>query len=64
MRAYKVSKESNLLLEEKIKLITDTYDVEDLLYVLREFEDNPRNYEKEVVTSVINKLFENGITCI
>lgn len=63
MRAYKVSKESVLTMEEKLEAL-DTYDVSDLLYVLREYENSPSKYDKEIVTKVINKLFENGITCI
>ena len=63
MRAFKVSKDSKLTIEEKLQALED-YDVSDLLYVLREFEDNPRNYEKEIMIAVINKLFENGITCL
>ena len=63
MRAYKVSKDSKLTMEEKLQALEE-YDVGDLLYVLREFENHPRNYEKEIMTAVINKLFEKGITCI
>ena len=63
MRAYKVSKDSNLTIEEKLQALEE-YDVSDLLYVLREFEDNPRSYEKEIMIAVINKLFEKGITSI
>ena len=63
MRAYKVSKDSKLTIEEKLQALEE-YDVSDLLYVLREFEDNPRSYEKEIMIAVINKLFEKGITSI
>ena len=64
MKAYKVSKKSTELnLEEKIKLLEE-YDTEDLLYVLREIEEYPREYDKEVVIAVHNNLFANGITCI
>lgn len=63
MRAFKVSKESNLSLEEKVNLV-GTYDVDDLRYILRDFETNPKHYDKAVIIEVINKLFENGITSI
>ena len=63
MRAFKVSKDSKLTIEEKLQALEE-YDVSDLLYVLREFEDNPRSYEKEIMIAVINRLFENGITCL
>lgn len=63
MRAFKVSKQSILTLEEKIIAI-NTYDVNDLHYILREFENNPRDYEKEVIVAVINKLFELGVTSL
>ena len=63
MRSFKVSKQSNLPTEEKIKLI-DTYDVDDLHNVLREFEENPKEYDKAIIIEVINKLFEKGITSI
>lgn len=64
MRAFRVSKQAeSISLEEKIKLV-EGYDIDDLFYVLREFEYNPKNYDKEVITMVINKLFESGITCL
>lgn len=63
MRLFKVSKECNLPLEEKVRLV-GTYDLDDLHCILRDFESNPRNYEKQVITEVINKLFEKGITSI
>ena len=37
MKAYNVSEKSNKTIEEKIEL-RKTYDIEDLLYVLREAE--------------------------
>ena len=64
LKAYKVSKKSNeLSLEEKVKLLEE-YDTEDLLYVLREIEEYPREYDKEVVIALQNNLFAKGITCI
>ena len=64
MKAYKVSnKTTELTLEEKIELL-ESYDLESLLYVLREIEEYPREYDKEVVIAVHNNLFAKGITCI
>ena len=63
MRAYKLSKNSETTHEEKLKALED-YDTEDLLYVLREFESYPSEYDKEIIIEVHNKLFEKGITCI
>jgi hypothetical protein len=58
-----VSKQSNLSLEEKVNLV-GTYDLEDLHYILKDFEAYPKHYDKAVIIEVINKLFENGITSI
>ena len=63
LRAFKVSKDSKLSLQEKIEAI-DTYDKSDLLYVLKEFEINSKDYEKDVMIAVINKLFDLGVTSI
>ena len=64
MRAFKVSKDfPGLSIEEKIKCL-DTYDVEDLKYVLKMAETFPGSYDKEVVIAVQNKLFEKGITSL
>lgn len=64
MKAYKVSKKTTeLSLEDKIKLL-ESYDLDSLLYVLREIEEYPREYDKEVVIAVHNNLFAKGITCI
>ncbi len=64
MKAYKVSnKTTELTLEEKIELL-ESYDLESLLYVLREIEEYPREYDKEVVIAVHNNLFAKGVTCI
>ena len=41
MRAYRASKECTDQIDEKIAMIR-SYDVEDLLYVLRDIEVNPR----------------------
>ena len=64
MKAYHVSKKAtNTTLEEKIKLL-ETCDVEELLYIKRETEDYPHDYDKEIVIAVINNLFAKGITCL
>lgn len=64
MKAYKVSNKTNeLSLEEKINLL-ESYDLEDLLYVKREIEDYPREYDKEVIIAVHSNLFSKGITCV
>lgn len=64
MKAYKVSNKTNeLSLEEKIQLL-ESYDLESLLYVLREIEEYPKEYDREVVIAVHNNLFAKGITCI
>lgn len=47
MRAYNVSKKCNDQADEKTKRI-EGYDMADLLYVLREIEKNPRDYEEFV----------------
>jgi hypothetical protein len=64
LKAYKVSNKTNeLSLEEKIQLL-ESYDLESLLYVLREIEEYPKEYDREVVIAVHNNLFAKGITCI
>ena len=63
MKAYQVSKKSEGTVEEKIKLL-ESYDTEDLLYVLREIESYPSEYDKAIKISVQSNLFAKGITCI
>ena len=63
MKAYQVSKKASTTLEEKIKLL-ESYDMESLLYVLREIEEYPREYDKEIAIAVHNNLFAKGVTCI
>lgn len=60
VRAHKVSKESELTMEEKIKTVKE-YGVADLLYVIREFEEDPDKYEPEVIKQVSMKLMDKGI---
>lgn len=52
MRAYRVSKECNSPTDEKIKLIKE-YDVDDLLYVLRDIERNPKRYDECVIKKML-----------
>lgn len=63
MRAYRVSKECDTSVEEKVALI-EGYDVEDLLYVLRDIERRPRKYDEIIIKSVGNRLYDMGIMCI
>lgn len=63
MIAFSILKESSLSLDEKIKLL-DKYDVQDLRDTLKDFDNNPHHYEKEVIIAVINKLFDLGVTSI
>ena len=52
VRAYKVSKESELTMEEKLEAVRG-YGVADLLYVIREFEEDPGKYEPEVIKLIV-----------
>ena len=63
MKAYQMSKQSKLSIEEKKNLLQE-YDISDLLYALREVESNPGDFDKEIIIEIHNKLFEKGITCI
>lgn len=63
MKAYKVSKKAEGNVEEKVKLL-ESYDVDSLFRVLRDIEEYPREYDKEVIIAVHNNLFAKGITCI
>lgn len=59
MKAYMVSKDSDLTIEEKEKRIED-YSAGDLLYVVREYENVPRRFEEEVIKAVGTKLYHKG----
>lgn len=63
MRAYRVSKECNDSLDKKIALI-NSYEVGDLLYVLRDIEENHKKYDEPVIKGIIERLYDMGITCI
>ena len=58
-----MSKESNQAVVDQLKLLNG-YTVSDLLYVMREFENNPRNFEPEIIKKVTDMLYEKGIKCI
>lgn len=60
VRAYNVSKESGMTMEEKLDAVKG-YGVADLLYVIREFEENPGKYEPEVIRQVGLQLMDKGI---
>lgn len=40
------------------------YDTGDLLTVLRNIEEAPRDYEEEIIKTVYTCLFDKGIMCI
>lgn len=63
MRAYRVSKECNDSIDEKFSMIK-SYDVGDLLYVLRDIEENPGKYDESVIKGVVGRLYDMGIMCI
>ena len=63
MRAYRVSKECDNSLEDKVALIK-SYDVGDLLYVLRDIEGNPAKYDEIIIKGVVGRLYDMGIMCI
>ena len=63
MKAYKVSKESVLTIEEKLEAVRG-YGIADLLYVIREFEESPDKYEPEVIKQIGAQLMDKGIMLI
>ncbi len=60
VRAYRVSKESEISLAEKIEAVK-SYGVADLLYVIREFENGPEKYEPDVIKQIGLQLMDKGI---
>lgn len=58
--AYRVSKESELTVEEKMEAVKG-YGTADLLHVIREFEENPGKYEPEVARQIGLQLMDKGI---
>jgi hypothetical protein len=64
MKAFRVSKENDSLsLEEKTELVK-TYSTSDLLYLLREIECEPRQYNDEIVKICLSQLYKKNIICI
>ena len=57
MRTYRVSKECDDSIEEKVALIK-SYDVGDLLYVLRDIEVNPQKYDEIIIKGVVARLYD------
>lgn len=49
--------------EEKVKLL-ETYSTGDLLTLLRNIEESPREYEEEIIKGVLSALYDKGIICI
>lgn len=60
MKAYQVSKQAEGTLKEKLEAVKG-YEAEDLLYVIREFESEPQNFEPEIIEAVSTRLYEKGI---
>lgn len=54
---------SDLSNQEKIKLLKG-YCVGDMLTILRNIEEAPREFEEEVIKGVYECLFDKGIMCI
>lgn len=63
MRAYNVSKQCDKTLEEKIRIIKG-YEASDLLYVLRQFEKHPMNFDEIIIEGVVGRLYDMGIMCM
>ena len=49
--------------EEKINKLKQ-YPVEDMLTLLRNIEESPREYDNEIIQGVYSCLFDKGIMCI
>ena len=63
MRAYRVSKKCDDSLDKKVESVKN-YDVGDLLYVLRDIEKCPQNYDEIIIKGVVSQLYDMGIRCI
>lgn len=63
MKAYRVSKECNDPMDEKVALIK-SYNTGELLYVLRDIEKEPQKYDENIIKGVIGRLYDMGIKCI
>ena len=60
VRADKISKKSELTLEEKLVSVKELR-LADLLYVIRDYEKTPDTYEYEVIRQIGVLLMEKGI---
>lgn len=49
--------------EEKLEALKD-YSVDDTLALLRNIEESPSKYDKEIIQGVYNILFAKGIMCV
>ncbi|PWL51783.1 MAG: hypothetical protein DBY38_12620 [Clostridium cadaveris] len=49
--------------KEKIGILKQ-YSVEDMLTLLRNVEESPREFEQEIIKQIYNCLFDKGIMCI
>lgn len=49
--------------QEKLEKIKD-YSVGDMLTLLRNIEESPREYDKEIIQGVFSCLYDKGIMCI
>lgn len=64
MKAYQMQKEcKDTTIEQKIQSMKE-YSVSDLLYLLREIENHPRKYDKEIIKKCTEMLFEKNIVCL
>ena len=54
---------SEITNDEKIKTLK-TYGTGNLLTLLRNIEESPREYESEIIKSVYECLYDKGIMCI
>jgi hypothetical protein len=64
MTAFKVSKENvNMTTDEKVEMVK-SYDVGELLTTLRDIENEPQNYDGQVVSTVYGCLYDHHIICM
>lgn len=48
---------------EKIKILKN-YSIGDMLTLLRNIEESPKEFDEEIIKSVYSCLFDKGIMCI
>lgn len=63
MIVYDVSVSAPGTVQEKVDKIKQLHDVGDLLRVLREYEDRPKYFDREVIAEVKSQLYDLGIMC-